>query len=628
MSTQTQNSTRKIFILKMGRFTKSIIHNSNKIIIATTILFLFAFMYILFFNKPQTHSNIPKKTSTITQYSAATKLEKLGDSLVKIQDNFAAINYFRQAFELLNGDTLYKRKAELLNKIGLSYHKEGLNEEALTEQFNALSILKSSDNDLIAKINYDVSNVYLTKQLLQKSLEKINLALNFYNAEPAKYKLQLASAYNNKSIVFLNMGLLDSCKYYSKASLKYVDKANSHLYPSILMQIGVTFFNNNQLDSGLFYYNLAKQISLQNNDSVNLATYYGNISYLDFQKNNMKEAISKVYKAIDYQPKVNTAFNFHNIMQLYKILVIFYEKTGEFKQANYYNKKLRIFSDSLNSIKAVKYIADIENDYRIKRKNMELKELELNKSLLTKDIENKQKQKYLLIAFLILTFITGLYVFKVLSSSVIRSELKEDLLKKNNLILENEKRLIESDKLILEKDNLLLENQNELLEKDKILLENEKQLVENEKTLVNNELDKIKKELEYNSSLIDEKETLIHDLEDKLLASIPKEFDQKELVAIIDSVKEGLKQEKENLGVDIMLNESNVQFFKKLKEKHPDISKTEARLCTLLYLNLETKELARIMNISIEGVRKGKHRLRKRMELDAASNITDYLQAI
>ena len=117
-------------------------------------------------------------------------------------------------------------------------------------------------------------------------------------------------------------------------------------------------------------------------------------------------------------------------------------------------------------------------------------------------------------------------------------------------------------------------------------------------------------------------------LEEKLTEPAFEENEQQELLSIIESMKDGVKQERENIGIDILLNEENAKFYKRLKEKHPDISQTEARFCTLLYLNLDTKEMARILSISLDGVRKSRHRLRKKLNIGTGGDLTNYLQSI
>lgn len=636
------NSTPGGILNAMSKFTKKLIYNSNKIALIAVVIFLATSIYILFLSENTSDKNIQKKVSSIEQYNSAVKLDKTGDSLFKLSEHRSAINYYKQAVDLYNGDTLNKKKAATYRMMGMCFFETSQNAEALKAYFDGLEILKDQDKKLSADLNFQISRVYRKKGLFKDAEKKLAIATNFYATDPIKYNKSLAKSYLDKAAIY-------QMSDRSELSLTPLLEAKAVLadtttldYAGILNNIGIYYLIQNNMEKGLSYLGQAAEISFKFKDSTAISSYYSNLAEAALSKNDYNSAIEKMKKAMAFIPSTKN----NNIQYMYKAnyanLAEIYAAINDFKNANLYNKTLVHFLDSLYSLKAIKYIADIENDYRIRSKNNELKEAELKKQVLQSDIENKQKQKYLLFTLLLLTFIAGLYIYKLLSTRVIKSELKEELLEKNNLILENEKKLIESDKLLLEKDNLILENQNELLEKDKqllgqenellekdkILLENEKQLIENDKALLNNELDKIKKELEFNVNIIDQKEALIHNLEDQILKTIPKELDHQEIASIINSIKEGLAKEKENIGTEIMLNETNIQFFRKLKDKHPGLSKTEIRLSTLLYLNLETKELARIMNISIEGVRKGKHRLRKKMELDTASDISSYLQTI
>ncbi len=56
-------------------------------------------------------------------------------------------------------------------------------------------------------------------------------------------------------------------------------------------------------------------------------------------------------------------------------------------------------------------------------------------------------------------------------------------------------------------------------------------------------------------------------------------------------------------------------FSKKAKEKYPKITKNELRLMALLKMNLSSKQIATILNISIAGVKKARNRLRKKLSI-------------
>ena len=66
-------------------------------------------------------------------------------------------------------------------------------------------------------------------------------------------------------------------------------------------------------------------------------------------------------------------------------------------------------------------------------------------------------------------------------------------------------------------------------------------------------------------------------------------------------------------------------FVKSLKEKHPTITGNEMKLCAYLRMNLSTKEIAQLMNISTRGVEISRYRLRKKLQLSSEKSFFDYL---
>ena len=70
------------------------------------------------------------------------------------------------------------------------------------------------------------------------------------------------------------------------------------------------------------------------------------------------------------------------------------------------------------------------------------------------------------------------------------------------------------------------------------------------------------------------------------------------------------------------------EFLKRLKEKHPTISPRELDLSTYLLMNMSTKEISEIMNISGGGVELARYRLRKKLDLEKKESLTGYLMRI
>jgi DNA-binding CsgD family transcriptional regulator len=69
----------------------------------------------------------------------------------------------------------------------------------------------------------------------------------------------------------------------------------------------------------------------------------------------------------------------------------------------------------------------------------------------------------------------------------------------------------------------------------------------------------------------------------------------------------------------------HVDFLKKLREKQPQLSANDYKLCAYLRMNLSTKEIAPLMNISVRGVEASRYRLRKKLGLSNDANLIDVI---
>jgi DNA-binding CsgD family transcriptional regulator len=69
-------------------------------------------------------------------------------------------------------------------------------------------------------------------------------------------------------------------------------------------------------------------------------------------------------------------------------------------------------------------------------------------------------------------------------------------------------------------------------------------------------------------------------------------------------------------------------FLKRLRENYPVLTPKDYRLCAYLKMNLSTKEIAPLMNISVRGVEIARYRLRKKLDLDNNDNLIDFMMRI
>jgi DNA-binding CsgD family transcriptional regulator len=75
----------------------------------------------------------------------------------------------------------------------------------------------------------------------------------------------------------------------------------------------------------------------------------------------------------------------------------------------------------------------------------------------------------------------------------------------------------------------------------------------------------------------------------------------------------------------IYFDEVHNNFLSILKCKHPSLSSTDLKICAYLRLNLSSKEIAQLLNISLKGVEISRYRLRKKLQLSTEVNLYTFL---
>ncbi len=69
-------------------------------------------------------------------------------------------------------------------------------------------------------------------------------------------------------------------------------------------------------------------------------------------------------------------------------------------------------------------------------------------------------------------------------------------------------------------------------------------------------------------------------------------------------------------------------FFKRLRSKFPELTPKDQKLCAYLRMNLTTKEIAPLLNISVRGVEISRYRLRKKLELNSEVNLVAFIMEV
>ena len=66
-------------------------------------------------------------------------------------------------------------------------------------------------------------------------------------------------------------------------------------------------------------------------------------------------------------------------------------------------------------------------------------------------------------------------------------------------------------------------------------------------------------------------------------------------------------------------------FFKKLKTKHPELSKSETKFCAYLRIHLSSSQISSSLNVTNEAIKKTRYRIRKKLGLSPKDSLEDYI---
>jgi DNA-binding CsgD family transcriptional regulator len=210
---------------------------------------------------------------------------------------------------------------------------------------------------------------------------------------------------------------------------------------------------------------------------------------------------------------------------------------------------------------------------------------------------------YALIVYFVV-FILLIYLGKRYLNYSIEKSRSNEYLKQNERYLICEQKSKE-EALIAEKEMQRLRNETLNLE----MIHKEKELANSTMLLIqkNNILSKIQSDLH------------------NIVSSIENDKGRNNISSLIKRIDKEIDNEKQWKVFNLHIEQVYESLFKKLIERYPDLTPRELYLCAYLRMNISSKEIATLMNISARGVEIGRYRIRKKLRLDRDANLTEFM---
>lgn len=172
-----------------------------------------------------------------------------------------------------------------------------------------------------------------------------------------------------------------------------------------------------------------------------------------------------------------------------------------------------------------------------------------------------------------------------------------------------------------QREKLLYKTVQELELKE---LENKEQLMRFNNEKLRQDIENKNRELGISTMSLIKKNEFLNSIKKELLNT----QDNKNLKQVIKIIDRNLNNTDDWQLFEEAFNNADKDFLKIIKADHPSLTSNDLRLCAYLRLNLSSKEIAPLLNISPRSVEVKRYRLRKKLNLPHESSLTDYILEI
>lgn len=170
------------------------------------------------------------------------------------------------------------------------------------------------------------------------------------------------------------------------------------------------------------------------------------------------------------------------------------------------------------------------------------------------------------------------------------------------------------------KHDLLIVENEKLLEQRK--LEEQARISQILNENLRNEIDSKNRELAISTMSIVKKNQFLSTIKKQLTTGSEKE---KAVNSVIRKIDQNLNSEEDWKFFEVAFNNADKDFLLRIKAKHENLTHNDLKLCAYLRLNLSSKEIAPLLNISPKSVEMKRYRLRQKLNLSHDDNLMDYI---
>ena len=179
--------------------------------------------------------------------------------------------------------------------------------------------------------------------------------------------------------------------------------------------------------------------------------------------------------------------------------------------------------------------------------------------------------------------------------------------------------------IYLKKEKVLME-QEEIRHKE--IEKREQQIIALENEKLESELTVKSKELAVSTMTIIKKNEILVTIKEEVIFqknALGSQYPNKYYDKLIRLLDENLSSEDDWAIFQTNFDRIHENFFRNLHSRFPDLTPNDLRFCAYLRLNLSSKDIAHLMNISLKGVEVGRYRVRKKIGIPSTKSLTEFM---
>ena len=613
---------------------------------------VFWFLFVCVISPPLCAQQNQKLDSLLKVYQALPKNEekvKTAHSLYDYHYNGtpkSALRYTKEGLKIAQEINFDYGIAESYYHIGRDFKNKRILDSADYYYHKSLNqFIEIGELVEKGKVNHHLAIIQTYRGNFDKAHEIVNNNLEFYTHKVLDSTM-LLRFYSMQAGVHINQtnykaGIISALK-----SLELADKLNNRVRKGhALKDLADLYHYTGNEEQAIKYEKEALVIYEEMNDKIFIANILNDLGNTHYGLGKYNKALNYLQRGLSISEEIEAnSIIAISCSNMGKTLV----KFGRIKEAiNYFERSHHISRDVTkvprNEVWALKHLGDAYNRLNQPQKALAFlnKAIKISDSIGIRDdlygsYLNRSKS-YELLGNLNSAF-EDFKKFEAVKDTVYNIEKNKEI-ERLTAVFETEKK--EQQIVLQEKEITVLEQEAKISTQQRLLLgggmalsvlalcfgfygfrqKTRRNKLEKEK--VEAELEFKKKELTTHALHLAKKNEVLENVKLKAKALKTTEGGGREYQQLIQTINFDQQDDKNWENFTQYFEQVHTDFSRTVRERYPEVTKNELRLMALLKMNMSTKEIANILNISIAGVKKARNRLRKKLEITPEESLEE-----